>query len=68
MQVIDFDGNGRDGVQSTENNGNSGSLGAVNLFDDGKQQRVFFRANGLKMLRKLASGDISACFTTSGTR
>jgi hypothetical protein len=37
-QVIDYDGNGRDSLASTENNGHPGGFGVTNLFDDSKQQ------------------------------
>jgi RHS repeat-associated protein len=57
-QVVDFDGNGRDALDSTEYNNNPGGLGTVNLFDDGKQQQVFVRSEGLKVLRKLPSGEV----------
>jgi RHS repeat-associated protein len=57
-QVVDFDGNGRDSLDSTENNNNPGGLGTINLFDDGKQQQVFVRSEGLKILRKLPSGEV----------
>jgi RHS repeat-associated protein len=53
-QVIDFDGNGRDNLDSSQWDGKPSSLGAVNLFDDGRQQQIFIRAGELRFK---SSGD-----------
>jgi hypothetical protein len=59
-QVIDFDGNGRDNLQTTQDDNMPGGIGVANLFDDGKQQQVFVRAAGLKAKRMLPGASHTA--------
>lgn len=59
-QVVDLNGDGRDEIRSLKWNDKEGGLGTVNLFDDGRQQQVFARAEGLKIVRKDFDGTIVA--------
>lgn len=48
-QVVDYDGNGTDNLDSTEHNNLQGGQGTANLFDNGRQQLLFVRDDNLKI-------------------
>ncbi|MDO6965232.1 toxin TcdB middle/N-terminal domain-containing protein [Rhizobium alvei] len=67
-QVVDYAADGRDNLQtSLYNDDNAGMLGVVNLYGDGRQQQVFQRSAGLRLIRKqLGDEDVAHPQMASG--